>query len=124
MKMLRLVALSTFTTIMVTLGQVLWKLGFNKIGGFYLREYGVFSNLVRILTCPHIIAGFVLYIFATGFFMFLLSTYDISIVIPFSSVAFIFSLIAGALIFNEQISFMRIGGVFAIIVGIVMVLKN
>lgn len=122
--MLKIIILSTFTTLLITSGQVLWKLGLNRIGGFYLGEYGLVGNLYRILTSPFVIAGFAVYIIATGFFMYLLSRYDISLVIPISSVSFIFSLIAGAYIFHEQISLTRITGVFVIIAGILMVLKN
>ncbi|MGA2262688.1 MAG: EamA family transporter [Acidobacteriota bacterium] len=122
--MIKIVILSTFTTLLITSGQVLWKLGLNRIGGFYLSEYGLFGNLFRILTNPFVIAGFVVYIIATGFFMFLLSKFDISLVIPISSVSFVFSLIAGAYIFHEQISLTRVTGVFVIITGILMVLKN
>jgi drug/metabolite transporter (DMT)-like permease len=122
--MLKIIMLSTFTTLLITSGQVLWKLGLSRIGGFYLSEYSLLGNLFRILMNPFVIAGFVVYIIATGFFMFLLSKYDISLVIPISSVSFVFSLIAGAYIFHEQISLMRISGVFVIIAGILMVLKN
>ena len=121
---MKLVLLSVFTTFLITSGQVLWKLGLGRIGGFYLSEAGIFSNLYRILSQPFMLAGFAVYIIATGFFMFLLSKYDISLVIPISSISFIFSLIAGACIFHEQISLMRIAGVLIIIAGILMVLKN
>jgi drug/metabolite transporter (DMT)-like permease len=122
--MIKIVALSVFTTFLITSGQVLWKLGLGRIGGFYLSEFSLFSNLLRIVSQPLIIAGFAVYAVATGFFMYLLSKYDISLVIPISSISFIFSLIAGACIFHEQISLMRVAGVFIIIAGILMVLKN
>jgi hypothetical protein len=41
--MLKIVILSTFTTLLITSGQVLWKLGLNRIGGFYLGEYGLLA---------------------------------------------------------------------------------
>ena len=122
--MIKIVALSIVTTLLITSGQVLWKLGLNRAGGFYLPEYGAFANLIRILTNPFVIAGFVTYIIATGFFMFLLSKYDISLVIPISSVSFVYSLIAGAYIFHEQVSPFRVMGVVVIIAGILMVLKS
>ncbi len=122
--MLKVVVLSITTTLLITSGQVLWKIGFAKIGGFYQAEAGIFDNVFRILTNPFVIAGFLVYIVATGFFMFLLSKYDISLVIPISSVSFVFSLAAGAWIFHEQISIMRVTGVLVIITGILMVLKN
>lgn len=122
--MMKVILLSVFTTFLITSGQVLWKIGLQKSGGFYLAEMGILSNLIRVLTNIYVFSGFIVYIIATGFFMFLLSKYDISLVIPISSVSFIFSLIAGSLIFNEQISLMRLIGVFVIITGIFLVLKS
>jgi drug/metabolite transporter (DMT)-like permease len=122
--MVKIVALSVLTTLLITSGQVLWKVGLNKAGGFYLSEYGAFANLFRILANPYIMAGFVVYIVATALFMFLLSKYDISLVIPISSVSLVLSLIAGAYIFHEQITLFRITGVVVIITGVLRVLKS
>ena len=122
--MLKVVVLSIFTTLLITSGQVFWKIGLGRIGGFYLADAGIFGNMFRILSSPFVIAGFAVYILATGFFMYLLSKYDISLVIPISSISFIFSLIAGAWIFHEHITAMRVAGVLVIITGIILVLKN
>jgi len=122
--MLTVILLSVFTTFLITSGQVLWKIGLQKSGGFYIAEQGLVNNVIRILTNEWVFSGFVVYIIATGFFMYLLSKYDISLVIPISSVSFIFSLIAGALIFHEHISALRLVGVLVIITGIFMVLRS
>ncbi len=122
--MLKTVVLSIFTTFLITSGQVFWKLGFSKIGGFYVSDQSVPANLFRVLTNPFILAGFAVYIVATAFFMYLLSKYDISLVIPLSSVSFVFSLLAGVFLFHEDISATRVAGVFVIIVGILLVLKK
>jgi multidrug transporter EmrE-like cation transporter len=122
--MFKLILLSFFTTLLTISGQVLWKIGLLRIGGFYRDEYGVIGNAMRIIGNPQVIAGFFLYVVATGFFMFLISKYDMSLVIPLGSVSFVFSLIAGACIFHEHVTMFRIAGVFVIIAGIFMVLKN
>jgi drug/metabolite transporter (DMT)-like permease len=122
--MLKTVVLSIFTTFLITSGQVCWKLGFSKVGGFYLSDQSIPANLFRVLTNPFILTGFAVYIVATAFFMFLLSKFDISLVIPLSSVSFIFSLIAGAVIFHEEMSLTRVLGVVVIIVGILLVVKK
>jgi drug/metabolite transporter (DMT)-like permease len=122
--MIKIVVLSFFTTLLITSGQVLWKIGLLRIGGFYHGNYGIIGNAIRILSNPQIIAGFFLYVVATGFFMFLISKYDMSLIIPLGSISFIFSLIAGAYIFQEHISMFRMAGVLVIIAGILMVLKN
>lgn len=122
--MLKVVTLSIFTTLLITSGQVLWKIGLQKAGGFYLPEHGLIANLIRVLFNGWVFAGFVVYAIATGFFMWLLSKYEISLVIPISSVSFIFSLIAGTLIFHEHINPLRLIGVFLIMLGVFFVVKN
>jgi drug/metabolite transporter (DMT)-like permease len=122
--MIKVVSLSIFTTLLITSGQVLWKIGLQKIGGFYMPERSIIENFFRIILNGWIFSGFVVYAIATGFFMWLISKYDISLVIPISSVSFIFSLIAGSMIFHEQINFLRITGVVLIMIGIVMTIRN
>jgi drug/metabolite transporter (DMT)-like permease len=122
--MLKVVTLSIFTTLLITSGQVLWKIGLQRAGGFYLSEHSLVANLFRVLFNGWVFAGFVVYAIATGFFMWLLSKYDISLVIPISSVSFIFSLVAGSLIFHEHINPLRLAGVFLIMLGVFLVVKN
>nr|NQU93156.1 EamA family transporter [Bacteroidota bacterium] len=122
--MVKVVLLSFFTTLLITSGQVLWKIGLQKIGGFYLPEKNILENFLRIILDGWIFSGFVVYAIATGFFMYLLSKYAISLIIPISSVSFIFSLIAGTLIFHEQVNVLRFVGVFMIMLGVFFVIKN
>lgn len=56
---------------------------------------------MRVFTNPFILSGFAVYVLATAFFMFLISKYEISLIIPVSSASFVFSLLAGFFIFNE-----------------------
>jgi drug/metabolite transporter (DMT)-like permease len=122
--MFKVVLLSVFTTLLITTGQVLWKIGLQKIGGFYIAEKSIVENFFRIVFNGWIFSGFVVYAIATGFFMWLLSKFEISLVIPISSVAFIYSLLAGYWIFNETISPLRIVGVICIMFGVFLVVRN
>ena len=122
--MLKVVILSISTTLLITSGQVLWKIGIQKAGGFYLPEQSIFENVFRILFNGWVLSGFVVYAIATGFFMWLISKFDISLIIPITSVAFIYSLLAGYFIFDEQISLVRVLGVLLIIAGVFFVVKN
>lgn len=124
MNMFKVILLSVFTTLLITTGQVLWKIGLQKIGGFYMAEKSIVENFFRIIFNGWIFSGFVVYAIATGFFMWLLSKFEISLVIPISSVAFIYSLMAGYWIFNETISPLRIVGVLCIMFGVFLVVRN
>jgi len=122
--MIKTVLLAISTTLLITSGQVLWKIGIQKAGGFYLPEQSIIGNLFRILFNGWVFSGFVVYAVATGFFMWLISKFDISLIIPITSVAFIYSLLAGYFIFGEQISLYRVFGVLLIIAGVFFVVKN
>jgi len=122
--MIKTVLLAISTTLLITSGQVLWKIGIQKAGGFYLPEQSLIGNLFRILFNGWVFSGFVVYAIATGFFMWLISKFDISLIIPITSVAFIYSLLAGYFIFGEQISLYRVFGVLLIIAGVFFVVKN
>lgn len=122
--MFKVVLLSVFTTLLITSGQVLWKIGLQKAGGFYLPENSIVQNVFRVLFNGWVFSGFVVYAIATGFFMWLISKFDISLVIPITSVAFIYSLLAGYFIFHEPISLVRIAGVLLIIAGVFLVVRN
>ena len=122
--MIKTVLLAVSTTLLITSGQVLWKIGIQKAGGFYLPEQSIVGNVFRILFNGWVFSGFVVYALATGFFMWLISKFDISLIIPITSVAFIYSLLAGYFIFGEQISLFRVFGVLLIIAGVFFVVKN
>jgi len=122
--MLKPVLLTFLTSILITLGQICWKFGLIKTGGLYLKEQGLFENMFRLLSNWQIISGFALYIIATGFFMYLLQEFEISLVIPLSSISFIFSLIAGKWFFHENVNYWNWIGVLVIIIGIVFISKK
>jgi len=122
--MIKTVLLAVSTTLLITSGQVLWKIGIQKAGGFYLPEQSIIGNVFRILFNGWVFSGFVVDALATGFFMWLISKFDISLIIPITSVAFIYSLLAGYFIFGEQISLYRVFGVLLIIAGVFFVVKN
>ncbi|HNV51213.1 MAG: hypothetical protein WBH71_07815 [Bacteroidales bacterium] len=122
--MLKVVLLSISTTLLITTGQVLWKIGIQKAGGFHLPGEPLFANIFRIVFNGWVFSGFMVYALATVFFMWLISKFEISLIVPITSVAFIYSLLAGYFIFHEQISIVRIAGVLLIILGVFLVVKN
>jgi uncharacterized membrane protein len=112
------------TTLLITLGQVFWKLGLNSLGGLFIEDLSLFDNILRLITSIYIILGFIIYAIATIFFMYLLSKYDISLIIPLSSISFVFSLFAGSIFFNEDINIFKIIGVAVIIGGVIILSKS
>ncbi|MZP29495.1 EamA family transporter [Heliobacterium undosum] len=96
-------------------GQTLWKIGLQKIGGFSL------ANLSAIALSPWIIAGLVLYVIATGVWFSILSRMDFSLAYPLQSLAFVFGVLLGWLVFQETIPWTRWFGVAVIVFGVYLV---
>ena len=119
--MLKAVLLTVFTTILIATAQILWKIGLEKIGGFFIKEETILSNIFRIAFSWYIILGLALYVVATVVFLFLLNEYPISLVVPLSSISFIFSMIAGSLFFNESINLQNWLGALVILFGVYLI---
>ena len=122
--MIKVIVFTVITSILITGGQVLWKIGLHNINGFYLKEYNLFENIYRIIKSGYILTGFAVYVLATGFFMYLLSKHELSLIIPIMSISFIFALIAGIIFFHEEVNTYRWFGVVVIILGVYLITKS
>ena len=120
-KMFKVIFYTILTSILITGGQVFWKIGISRAGGFYLTDQTWIANIFRIILNSYVLLGFFIYAIATVFFMYLLANYKVSFIIPLSSISYIFALIAGRLIFDEFISISNIVGVFIIIIGVAVI---
>jgi len=122
--MFKAIILTILTSFLITLGQVFWKLGIQKAGGFYMNETSIIQNIIRIVFNGYVFSGFVIYGIATFFFMYLISKFDVSFIIPLSSISYVFVLLAGAWVFKEEISIYRLLGVMVIILGVYLISKK
>ena len=93
-------------------GQLLWKYGIMQTG-FNLTV----SGMMKMATNGYIIGGMFVYAFATVIWLFVLSKKNISTVYPLQSLCYVVALLAGWLIFKEQLSIKHWIGVSFIIAG-------
>ncbi len=98
-------------------GQVLLKMGALRLGG--VADLGLL--LWRILTNPHILAGFALYGVASVLWIVVLSRAPLSLAYPLLSLGYVLVLLASAYVFGETIPAVRVAGIAAILVGLVLV---
>lgn len=98
-------------------GQVLLKMGALRVGP--ASEVGLL--LWRIVTSPHILAGFALYGVASVLWIVVLSRAPLSLAYPLLSLGYVIVLLASAYLFGETIPAVRVAGVAAIILGLVLV---
>jgi len=96
-------------------GQLLFKLGFNRIGAFSLH------TMITAFTQPLILGGLVLYVVATLLWFAILSRVQLSIAYPLQSMAYVFGLVASVLVLHEKVTPQNWIGTFVILVGVVLI---
>lgn len=109
---MRMLLLSLITTIIVAVGQVLWKMGMDG------RELKSFSHLINAFFSPLILTGIVLYFLATLLWLYILSKTELSSVYPIQALSYVFVLIVSFFLFKEDVSIKSWFGVVIICFGV------
>jgi multidrug transporter EmrE-like cation transporter len=99
------------------LAQTLMKLGTRQAGAFGGLPF--FQYLFKLLTTPLILAAIASYGFGVIFYMFMLSRLDLSFLYPvMTALGLVFVTIVSVVLFREQISLLRMGGIALMIIGV------
>ncbi len=112
---MKTIPLILLNVLLLTSGQILWKMGLNQAGGISLH------NLSRVFFSPLIWAGLALYVVATVVWFVVLSRTELSYAYPLQSTAYVMGVIAAWLILKEIIPVTRWVGVLVIIAGVTLV---
>ncbi|MBU7008107.1 EamA family transporter [Phosphitispora fastidiosa] len=112
---MKTILLIVFNVVLLTSGQILWKIGLTREGGLSL------DNMLRVALSPFILAGLALYVVATVVWFVVLSRAELSYAYPMQSMAYIIGVVAAWLLFKETIPTIRWIGVLVIIAGVVLV---
>lgn len=110
--------------LLIVTGQVLWKLGLERVDlALSLKTFFTWE-FVAILFSPAILAGIVSYGFATVLFMVLLSKFEYtSLQAVVVSSSLIFTFVAAFILFGEKISVFNIFGLLLLVAGVILVTK-
>jgi multidrug transporter EmrE-like cation transporter len=116
---MRNIALILTSIIMGAVGQILLKVGANRLGSINFNIDG----LVSIIKNYYIIIGLVL--FGTSFLLWvkILTKNDLSYVYPMVSISYIIIILASRFLFNEPFTINKIIGIIAIICGVFIINK-
>ena len=79
------------------------------------------NAMIGILTTPWSLVGLTLYGLSALLWLRVLSLADLSVAYAFVGLSFIFTLAAGAWLFDERVTMMRVAGTLLISAGVVMV---
>ena len=113
MKMLYLLFFMLVQQAMSVIGQLLLKMGMAKVEAFSWTWHNVGQLFINL----YLQVGLWLLIAANVFWLWLLNKYAFSLVYPLTSLGFIFSVIAGMIVFHEHVSPIHWAGVVLIMAG-------
>lgn len=101
--------------ILLVIGQLLFKLGLDRIGAVTL------TNLLNVFLSPWIWAGLILYVIATILWFAALSRANLSAVYPLQSLSYLVGIILSVVILHESVTPMRWIGTLVILLGVMLV---
>lgn len=105
-------------------GQILLKQGMNNNGVVTLSVGGLPAIHWRFATNPYVVIGLLLYGSGTIFWLSALSRVDLSYAYPFASLSYVVMLLASWLLFNENITPMRLLGSLVIMIGVILISRT
>jgi drug/metabolite transporter (DMT)-like permease len=99
-----------FSVFMSSTGQMLMKLGANRLGSVFLSRQDLLPDIGRILTTPQILLGILLY--AAGFLSWVkvLTREDLSYTYPMASLSYIIVFGYSYFLFKEPVSISKMVG--------------
>ena len=92
-----------------------------KKGMLLSGSAGLTLGLLKVIFTPYIFLGLVLYAVAMLLWLSILSRVELSYAYPMLSLSYVFIVLASWLIFDENLSLLRLMGVFFICLGVIMV---
>lgn len=102
-------------------GELLLKRGMDLVGVLDLSPSAIVPMLFKTFTNPFILGGFVLLFTGSIFWLAVISRIPLSVAYPMLSLSYVAAVFLSALLFGEQLSFLRVGGVLVIMTGVVFV---
>jgi multidrug transporter EmrE-like cation transporter len=97
--------------------QLFIKFGTKSFINLNLSENGYLVTAFQIALNPYIILGLCCYVISVGIWIYVLSKVDVSIAYPMLSIGYVVNACAAFFLFNEPLSFMKIVGIFIILLG-------
>lgn len=123
MKLPVLIAILTGVFLNVV-AQLLLKVGANRLGEFALHWSTFPSTMCQIVTNAPILLGLFIYAISVIVWIFVLSRIDVSVAYPTISLGYILNAVAAYYLFGENLSLLRIAGIFVILIGVVMITRS
>lgn len=103
-------------------GQFFLKTGALKLG--QLTANNALSHVIGIATIPELVIGISCYGAGAVLYILLLTRVPLSVLAPATALQYVFSVMLGRFVFNEQIPVVRLVGMGFIICGVVLLMTK
>lgn len=107
-----------------TAAQLLLKQGMVRIGHFEFAMNNFFPIATKVAINPYILTGLVCYVSSVAVWLLVLSRTDVSYAYPMMSLGYIATALAAYWLLNEPLTFIRIAGIFVIMVGVFLITRS
>jgi len=112
------------TVLFTTIGQIIMKYGTKTFGQSPTSLKEIFPYLLKAVTSVYFIGGCTFALLASFCWVLALSKFQMSFAYPFMSVSFVLVVLLSWMIFGENISIIRWGGVAAICIGVFLISRS
>lgn len=110
--------------IIAAAGQIILKLGMNKIGMVDFAKTGLFNFFLKTFTTPLVLFGLVLYAFSAILWLVVLSREKLSFVYPMVAFSYVVTVALSVVILKEEVPWLRWLGLGVICLGIILIAKS
>jgi drug/metabolite transporter (DMT)-like permease len=104
-----------------TTGELLFKIGMNRVGGFEFSASALKAVLPRVILNPFIILGFLGFGLGAVFWLAVLSRVPLSIAYPILALSYFVVVVEAWLFLHERVTWKRMLGVAVIVLGVIVV---
>lgn len=104
-----------------TTGELFFKIGMNRVGGFEFHPSALRDVLPRVIFNPYIWIGFVGFGTGAVFWLGVLSRAPLSFAYPILAMSYFVVVVEAWLFLHERVTLQRLLGVLVIVIGVVIV---
>jgi len=104
-----------------TTGELLFKIGMNRIGSFEFSSAAIRGVLPRVVRNPFIWLGFLGFGMGAVFWLAVLSRVPLSLAYPILALSYFVVVVEARLFLHEHVTWKRLLGVSVIVVGVIVV---
>jgi multidrug transporter EmrE-like cation transporter len=104
--------------------QLLLKAGMLQIGHFQFSFANIVPISLKVMGNFPIVTGLVAYVFSVVVWLLVLSRVQVSYAYPMLSIGYILNAAAAFYLFGEDLSLVRLAGIFVIIIGVYMISRT